>query len=111
MIRKCVTLAGMGTDDKPKSALELAMERLRQKDADSGVVDKPRSERQKADIAEARSLHASKVAELEILYRSKTAGLLDPAERAQAADDYRRDLQRLNDDVERKVVKIRERHE
>ena len=28
----------MSTDDKPKSAVELAMERMRKKDADSGVV-------------------------------------------------------------------------
>lgn len=101
----------MASDDKPKSAVELAMERLRQKDADSGVVDKPRSERQKADIADARSLHASKVAELEILYRSKRARMADPTERGQAEDEYRRDLQRLNDDTERKILKIRERKE
>jgi hypothetical protein len=97
----------MTEHDTPKSAVELAMERLRKRDADSGVVDKPRSEQQKSEIAEARSLHASKVAEAEILYRSRIAALFDPAERAQADADYRRDLQRLNDDVERKVRNIR----
>lgn len=98
-------------DDRPKSALELAMDRLRQKDADSGLVDTPPTERQKTDIADARSLHASKVAELEILNRSKLARIYDPAEREQAESEYRRDLQRLHDDLERKVRKIRERRE
>lgn len=97
----------MTTDDEPKSALELAMERLRQKDADSGVVERPITDEQKAAIAEARSLHASKVAELEILHRSKMAGLFDPAERAQAGDEYRRELQRIHEDLDRKVRKIR----
>jgi hypothetical protein len=97
----------MSTDDRPKSAVELAMERLRQKDADSGVVELPITNSQRAAIAEARSLHASKVAELEILQRSRTAGMYDPAARAQAEEEYRRDLQRLNDDLDRKVRQIR----
>ena len=84
------------------------MERLRQRDADSGVVEVPPTEEQKAAIAEARSLHASKVAELEILHRSKMSGVFDPAERGKAEDDYRRELHRLNDDCERKIGKIRE---
>jgi hypothetical protein len=97
----------MSTDEKPKSALELAMERLRKQDADSGAVERAVTDAQRAAIAEARSLHASKVAELEILHRANMARVFDPAERTQAADDYRRDLQRLNDDLERKVGKIR----
>ena len=97
----------MNTDDKPKSALELAMERLRQKDAESGVVDRPITDAQKAAIAEARSVHASKMAELEILHRSKMANLFDPGDREHAEADYRRELQRLNEDLERKVRKIR----
>ena len=94
-------------DDTPKSAVELAMERLRRKDADSGVAERPTTHEQKAQIAEARSLHASKVAELEILHRAKMAGLFDPAERGQAEEGYRRDLTRLHDDLERKMGKIR----
>jgi hypothetical protein len=94
-------------DDRPKSAVEIAMERMRRKDADNGVVDRPPTEEQKAAIAEARNVHGSKVAELEILHRSKMAAMFDPAERVQAEDDYRRDLARLNDDLERKIGKIR----
>jgi hypothetical protein len=97
----------MSTDENPKSAVELAMERLRKKDADSGAVERTVTDAQRSAIAEARSLHASKVAELEILHRANMARVFDPAERTQAADDYRRDLQRLHDELERKVGKIR----
>ena len=97
----------MSADDQPKSALELAMERLRRKDADSGVVERAVTDEQRTAIADARSLHASKVAELEILHRAKIAGIFDPAERSQADDNYRRELQRLNDDLHRKVERIR----
>jgi hypothetical protein len=97
----------MTTDERPKSAVELAMERMRRKDADSGVAGRPPTDEQKAAIAEARNLHASRVAELEILNRSKIAGLFDAAERAQADDSYRRDLARLHDELERKIQKIR----
>ena len=101
----------MTTEDKPKSAVELAMERMRRKDADSGVAEEPPTDEQKAAIAEARSLYASKVAEAEILHRSKLAGLVDPADRGQAEEAYRRDLARLRDDLDRKIGKIRSRAE
>lgn len=97
----------MSSDDKPKSAVELAMERLRRKDVDSGVVERAVTDDQKAAIAEARSVHASKVAELEILHRATIAGIFDPADRSRVEDDYRRELHRLHDDLERKVEQIR----
>ncbi len=97
----------MTTDDTPKSAVELAMERMRKRDADNGVVERPATGEQKAAIAEARNLHASKLAELEILYRAKAAALLDPTDRAQAEEGYRRDLTRLHDELERKIARLR----
>jgi hypothetical protein len=97
----------MSSDEKPKTAVELAMERLRQKDADTGVVEKPITEERKAAVAEARSLHASKIAEVEILHRSKIGGVHDPDDRVKAEAEYRRELQRLNDDLERKIERIR----
>jgi hypothetical protein len=48
-----------------------------------------------------------KVAELEILHRSKMAGMYDPNERVQAEAEYRHELVRLNEDLERKIGKIR----
>jgi hypothetical protein len=97
----------MDQDEKPRSAVELALERLRKKDTDSGVVGRTITEEQKTAIAEARSLHASKVAELEIMHRSKMTGIFDPSERGRAEDDYRREMQRLNDTLEAKVQKMR----
>ena len=97
----------MSEHEKPRTAFEIAMERLKQRDADSGVVEQPPSDEQKAAIAEARSVHAAKMAELEILQRSKMAGVFDPEDRARLEDQYRDEVRRLNDDLDRKVGKIR----
>lgn len=83
------------------------MERMRRKDTDSGIVEQPPTDEQKTAIAEVRSLHASKVAELEILHRAKISSFMDPADRVQAEEAYRRDLGRLNHDLEHKIAKIR----
>ena len=101
----------MSDDERPKSAVELAMERMRRKDADSGVTEHATTDEQKALIAEARSLHASKIAEAEILHRAKVGTLADPQERAQIEELYRRDLARLHDDLERKIAKVRSRRD
>lgn len=97
------------SDDSPKSAYELAMARLREKDAAAGVVSGPVSDAQKAEIAEVRSRAEARVAELKILHRSKVAGLFDPDARALADDELRRELQRIDEEREHKIAKIRER--
>lgn len=94
-------------DDKPRSAVEIAMARLKQRDADSGVVDRTTTDEQKAALAEARSVHAAKVAELQILQRSKLSGVFDPADRERIDAEYRDELRRLADDMDRKIAKIR----
>ena len=91
-----------------KSAYELAMERLRKKDAEEGRVDTPLTGEQRAAIAEVRSVYAAKAAEAEILHKSKLAASFDPAERAELEENHRRDLARIKDDEERAVRKIRE---
>ena len=45
------------TDDAPKSSLELAMERLKQQDAEQGVSDRPLTEDQKNEIADVRKTY------------------------------------------------------
>ena len=97
------------SDDSPKSAYELAMARLREKDAAAGVVSGPVSDAQKAEIAEVRSRAEARVAELKILHRSKVAGIFDPDARALADDELRRELQRIDEEREHKIAKIRER--
>jgi hypothetical protein len=94
-------------DERPKSAYELAMERLKQRDVERGVVDTPPTEEQRAAITEARNVHAAKVAELEILHRSKIASVYEPDTRALLDAEYRDDIRRLNDELERKITRIR----
>jgi hypothetical protein len=97
------------SDDRLKSAYELAMERFQKKDADAGVVQQPLTDEQKAAIAELRSQYQAKIAELEILHRSQVAGIIDPAEREVAEEQYRRERGRLERERESKVERARER--
>jgi hypothetical protein len=90
-----------------KSAYELAMERLRKKDEEEGRVETPLTDAQRAAIAEARSLYSARIAEAEILHKSKVAGVFDPAQLEELAENHRRDIARINDDQERAIAKIR----
>jgi len=56
--------------DAPKSAFELAMQRLRQKDKEANVDERPLTDAQKAAIAEVRQVFTAKTAEREILHRA-----------------------------------------
>jgi hypothetical protein len=96
------------TDETPKSALDLVMERLRKKDAEAGIVEKPLTDDQRKAIAEARSLYEARVAERKILHQSAIRATFDPAERQTLDDDLRRDLERFESDRENKIRKIRE---
>src|SRR5258708_37734768 len=96
------------SDEAPKSALELAMERLKKQDAEAGVVEHKLTDAQKAAIAEARSVHESRVAELQILHRSKQLTAVDPQEIERIEQEYRRDLDRLAADRDSKIKKIRQ---
>lgn len=95
-------------DSGPKSALELAMERLKQKDAEQGVSERALTDEQKNEIAEVRKTYAARLAQEEILFKSKTAGVVDPDSRQVLAENYRRDVERLNHERDRKIEKIRE---
>jgi hypothetical protein len=94
--------------DEPKSALQLAMERLKKKDAEAGVVEQKLTDAQKAAIAEARSIYESRVAELQILHRQKQLTAVDPQEIAKIEDEYRRDMDRFATDRDAKIRKIRQ---
>lgn len=96
------------SDEAPKSAYEIAMARLRQKDAEAGVGERQVSDEQKAEIAEIRRVYAARVAEREIMHKSAAAGVWDPAERQTLEEQFRRDLQRLNDERDGKIEKIRQ---
>lgn len=94
-------------DSGPKSAYELAMERLKKKDADEGVTERALTEAQKNEIAEVRKTYAAKLAQEEILFRSKTQGLLEREARQLLEENYRRDVERLTHERDRKIEKIR----
>lgn len=93
--------------DRLKSAYELAMERFQKKDAEAGITQTPLTEEQKAAIAEVRSRYQAKIAELEILHRSKLMGMHDPGARELEEDGYRRERERLNSERETKISAIR----
>ena len=93
--------------DTPKSAFELAMERLKKKDAEQGVVEQHLTDEQKEAIAEARSIYEARVAERQILHRGKQLTTFDPAEVEKMEEEYRRDLERFASDRDSKIRKIR----
>jgi hypothetical protein len=95
------------SSDGPKSAYELAMERLRQKDKEASVDDRPLTDEQKAAIADARQFYTAKVAEREILHQSalSKAGSYEEVERLN--EGLRRDKERLASDRDRKIAEIR----
>ena len=94
--------------DAPKSALELVMERLRKKDAEAGVEERPLTEGQRAAIAEARSVYEARVAERRIMHQSAVASVFDPAERQLRDEELRRDLERFASERDAKIRTIRD---
>jgi len=95
------------SDDRPKTAYELAMERLRKKDTDAGVDERPLSAEQKAAIAEARQVHDAKVAEREILHQAALRGARSHEEIERLNEELRRDKERLASTRDRKITEIR----
>jgi hypothetical protein len=95
------------SDERPKTAYELAMERLRKKDTESGVDERPLSAEQKAAIAEARQVHDAKVAEREILHQAALRGAGSHEEVERLNEELRRDRERLASARDRKITEIR----
>jgi hypothetical protein len=96
-------------DDAPKSAYELAMQRLRQKDKEADVEARPLTDAQKAAIAEARQVHKAKTAEREILHQAALRKAQSHEEVEALNDNLRRDLERLASERDRKIAEVRGR--
>jgi hypothetical protein len=94
--------------DAPKSSYELAMEKLRKKDAETGVAEQVLTDEQRAAIAEARSVHDSRVAERRIMHQSTMMSVFEPADREEREGELRRDLDRFASDLEARIKGIRE---
>jgi hypothetical protein len=95
------------SDDEPKSAIELAMARFKKQDADEGVSERSLTDDQKNEIAEVRKMYAAKLAQEEILFKAKMQGLMDSETRQDYHDNYRRDVERITHDRDKKIDKIR----
>jgi hypothetical protein len=91
----------------PKSSYELAMERLRKKDADEGISDKPLSDEQRKAIAEARGVYEARVAEREILHQSAVRQAQSPEVVETLTEEFRRDKERFANDRDAKIAAIR----
>jgi hypothetical protein len=96
------------SDDEPKTAYELILERLKQKDRAQGVSEKPLSDEKKARIAELRKVYEAKLAEREILHQSERRKAGDPETLEALEQEYRRDRERIAGERDRKIDAVRE---
>jgi hypothetical protein len=94
-------------DDAPKTAYELILERLKQKDRADGVSERPLTDAQKARIAELRKVYEAKLAEREILHQSERRKAVDPEALAVLEEEYRRDRERIAGERDRKLEAVR----
>jgi hypothetical protein len=97
----------MSQDDAPKSALEIAMERLRKKDEAAGVVQAHLTDEQKAAITEIRSLYGARLAEADLQYQDRQRATFDPAIHEALEVEYRRERERLTAEMDAKIEKAR----
>jgi len=95
------------TDEPPKSAYELAMERLRKKDQEAGVEQRRLTDEERAAIADVKKVYEARLAEREILHRSKLAQTADPEARVTLEEEYRRDRERIVSERDRKLDEAR----
>jgi hypothetical protein len=95
------------TNGAPKTAYELAVERLRKKDQEAGIETRPVTDEQKVAIAEVRNFYEAKLAEAEVMHQSKIRAVFDPAARELLEQEYRRDRERLTSERDGKIERIR----
>ena len=97
----------MSDDGAPKSAYELILERLKQKDRADGVSERVLSEEQKQKIAEVRRVYEARLAEREILHQSERQKATDLDALDQLERQYRRDRERIASERDRKIDEAR----
>src|SRR2546425_4282178 len=98
--------------DAPKSAYELALEKLKQRDRERGeAAPVLLTDDQKKRIAEIRRMCEAKLAEREILHASeRTKVLSDPEGQEKLAkleEEYFRDRRRIEEDRDRQIEALR----
>jgi hypothetical protein len=97
----------LSEDDAPKSAYEIILERLKKKDREDGVEDRPVTDEQRARIAEVRKVYEARLAEREILYQSARRKAQDLETLETLEQEYRRDRERIASERDRKIDEVR----
>lgn len=94
----------MSNDDAPKSAVELAMEKL---EARGNFKAVKLTDEQKVEIADIRSRCRAQIAELEIQHQStlQAVGSFEEAEVLRA--ELKKEKDRLEEEMEKKVSDVR----
>ena len=95
------------TDEAPKSAFELAMERLRKKDADAGVTATPLSDRSGPPSPRSATSTRRSSPSARSCTSRRCAGPRTPRRRALIEQEYRRDRERLASERDAKIERIR----
>tara|TARA_B100001013_G_scaffold273713_1_gene174351 strand:- start:264 stop:581 length:318 start_codon:yes stop_codon:yes gene_type:complete len=99
------------SSDTPKTAVELAMEKLARQDESEGTESRSLTEEQKTAIAEARRICEARTAECRILHEASVLSMLEPEARRDLDINYQRDLARLVNDRDRKIQEILQRED
>jgi hypothetical protein len=97
----------LSDEDAPKTAYEIILERLKKKDRDEGVEDRPVTDEQRERIAQIRKVHEARLAEREILYQSARGKAQDLEELDRLEQEYRRDRERIASERDRKIEEVR----
>ncbi len=98
------------SDDAPlKSAYELAMERLQDRDREQGLEEAaPLTDEQKEAITELRRQAEAKLAELEILHhKNRSSAMTDPEQLTKLEEEYETDRRRAESSLESAIARVR----
>ena len=95
------------SEDEPKTAYELVLERLQKKDREAGVEDRPLTDEQRQRILELRKVYEARLAEREILFESARRKAADFESQEQLGQEYRRDRERIASERDQKIEEAR----
>ena len=96
-----------GSKATPRSAVDLVMERLRERDAATDTEIATLTNQQKEEISAVRKDYEAKVAEAEIFHRAKLVVTVDPDVLKELEANHRRDLGRFVSLRDKKIDAIR----
>ena len=94
-------------DEEPKTAYELILERLKKKDREAGVEERPLTDEQRQRILDLRKVYEARLAEREILFQSARRKAADPEALEKLEEEYRRDRERVSSERDRKIEQVR----